>query len=175
MQNDYKQPTTSKDDLSIVNDVRDKAWAILSGLHFLTRDPIKVIDFDLSKARHLSEFTGLHFDKKTLQEGRDLAKALKADFFGAASRIAKHGTPVERNYMKDACWILSVATRQFKSLTRGMPGFEEVAGQLDGLDASEKRLLEDLVREAEKNKAYEIAKTGFALIWQAIKLKFGAS
>ena len=141
----------------------------MGDLHILSGDPPEIIDFDLSKAQHLNVSHSPFSAKVILQAGKELAEVLKGGFFGPTSRIAKYGTAVEQKHMQDTCWLLSVVTRQFKYLTQGLPDFKGVANQLDVFNASEKRLIEDLVREAERKRAFETAKMGFALIWKAIK------
>ena len=166
----------AKDDLSVINDVRKKALKLISSLHILSGDNLLVIDFDPSKARHLIEFKYWpNFHEEILQEGRELAEALSKDFFGAATRIVKYGTEVENKCMKEACWNLSTAVRQFKHSTQGMPDFKEVADQLNSFDEFEESLLDDLAKEVERKEANKMAKIGLEWIWKAIKLKLGIS
>ena len=151
MSSDNKQPGMEKDDLSTIRDVHNKAWTLMGDFRALSGDSPEIIDFDLSKAQLLDVSTLPFSAEMILRAGKELAEVLKGGIFEPASRIAKHGTAVEKKYMLDTCWLLSVVTRQFKHLTQGVPACKEVADRLDDLNASDKRLLEDLVDESDKN------------------------
>lgn len=170
MSSEHKQPGIEKDDLKAINDVRDKAWALFGNLLFLTGDSPEVIDFDLSKAQRLNEFSSPFTAELILQAGKELAEVLKGDFFGPASRIAKYGTAVEKKYMQDTCWILSVVIRQFKHLTPDLLVFKEVAHELNDLDGMEKGVLRDLISEAEEKEAKERVEKWIERILQIISI-----